>query len=69
MMAQVCVLCFPFRFSYHSVSLGHWKTGCWADETHPNDAGHKLMFEVIPIDSILECLAERTAHKSTHSLL
>ncbi len=24
---------------------GHWKPGLYADEGHPNDEGHKIMFE------------------------
>ncbi|CAL1135968.1 unnamed protein product [Cladocopium goreaui] len=32
---------------------GHWHPGAWEDDSHPNDLGHRSMYQCLDIDSIL----------------
>jgi len=38
---------------------GHWKSGTNDDDGHPNDYGHQLMFEAIPLDIFEEVLQNK----------
>lgn len=40
---------------------GHWMPGLSTDGTHPTDAGHRLLFEAIPV-AIFESLQNPVAH-------
>jgi len=38
---------------------GHWKSGTNEDEGHPNDYGHQLMFEAIPLEIFEQVLQNK----------
>lgn len=39
-----------FDFMVLDDGKGHWKSSCYADAGHPNEVGHKIMFESIDLN-------------------